>query len=176
VLDNFNRANGAIGNSWLGLTAGYAIVSNQLDVNNGEDIYWNATFGASQEVFATLTNIDLNAGEIDLTLKGQGTYYTSGLILIYYDAAGHRVQVWTYVPAQSWVQRGADIPLTLLNSDQFGARATASGVVEVYRNGALIATRDVSGWTFNTSGGRIGLWFITASNAVVDDFGGGTTP
>jgi uncharacterized protein len=176
VLDNFNRSNGSIGSNWLGLTAGYVIVNNQLDVNSGEDVYWNATFGANQEVFATLTNIDLNASEIDLILKGQGTYYTSGLIEVYYDAAGHRVQVWTYAPTQGWAQRGADIPLTLSNGDQFGARATSSGSLEVYRNGALIAMRDISGWTFSASGGRIGLWFVNASNAVVDDFGGGSTP
>jgi hypothetical protein len=176
VLDNFNRTNGTIGSNWTGLTAGYAITNNQLDVNNGEDIYWNAAFGANQEVFATLTTIDLAATEIDLILKGQGTYYTSGLSMVYYDAIGHRAQVWTYASAQGWIQRGADILLTLNNGDQFGARATASGALEIYRNGVLVATRDISGWTFSSSGGRIGLWFINAGANLVDDFGGGTIP
>ncbi len=176
VLDNFNRSNGALGSNWLGLTAGYAIANNQLDVNSGEDIYWSTAFGTSQEVFATLTSIDLAGQETDLLLKAQGTYYTSGLIEVYYDAAGHRVQVWTYAPGPGWVQWGADIPVTLNNGDQFGARATASGSVEVYRNGALMGTRDVSGWTFNANGGRIGLWYINASGSVVDDFGGGDSP
>ena len=176
MLDNFNRANGALGSNWVGLTAGYAIANNQLDVNSGEDIYWSTAFGASQEVFATLTSIDLAATEIDLLLKSQGTYYTSGLVEVYYDAAGHRVQVWTYSAAQGWAQRGADIPVTLNNGDQFGARATASGAIEVYRNGVLVGTRDISGWTFAASGGRIGLWFVNASNSLVDDFGGGNAP
>jgi hypothetical protein len=176
VLDNFNRSNGAIGSSWVGLTAGYAIANNQVDVNSGEDIYWNSAFGANQEVFVTLTKVDLAASEVNLILKGQGTYYTSGLIEVYYDTAGQRVQVWTYAAAQGWVLRGADIPLTLNSSDQFGARATASGSVEVYRNGVLAGTRDISGWTFNASGGRIGLWFVNASNSLIDNFGGGNSP
>jgi hypothetical protein len=176
ILDNFNRANGSIGSNWLGLTAGYAIANNQLDVNSGEDIYWSAAFGANQEVFVTLTTVDLAASETDLLLKGQGTSYTSGLIEVYYDTAGHRVQVWTYAPAQGWIQYGADLPVTLNNGDQFGARATSSGSVEVYRNGAMIGTRNISGWTFNASGGRVGLWFINAGNSFVDNFGGGNSP
>ena len=60
------------------------------------------------------------------------------------------------------------------NGDQFGARATSSGQVEVYRNGALLGTRDASGWTYSGSGGYIGLWFISAGNLVLDNFGGGT--
>jgi hypothetical protein len=176
VLDNFNRANGSIGSSWVGLTAGYLIANNQVDVNSGEDIYWNTAFGANQEVFITLTKIDLTATEIDLILKGQGTYYTSGLVEVYYDAAGHRVQVWTYAPTQGWAVYGADIPVTLNNGDQFGARATSSGSLEVYRNGGLIGTRNISSWTFNASGGRIGLWFVNASNSLIDNFGGGNSP
>ena len=54
----------------------------------------------------------------------------------------------TYSAAQGWVKRGADIAVTFNNGDQFGARATASGAVQVYRNGSLLGSSDVSGWTF----------------------------
>jgi hypothetical protein len=84
------------------------------------------------------------------------------------------VQVWTYSSAQGWVQRGADISVTFANGDQFGARAKANGMVEIYRNGVLIGSRDTSAWTYTANGGYVGLWFDAAGNAVVDDFGGGT--
>jgi len=177
VLDNFDRANGAIGANWAGTTSGYSIASNRLDVGTGEaSIFWQgASFGPEQEVFVTLSTIDSAATEHDLLLKSQsGSTWSNGVLEVIYDAVGQRVQVWTYSSAQNWVQRGADIPVTFVNGDQFGARAKANGMVEVYRNGTLLGSRDASGWTYATSGGYLGLWFVNAGNAVLDDFGGGT--
>ena len=66
--------------------------------------------------------------------------------------------------------------VTFVSGDRFGARAKANGMVEVYRNGTLLATRDVTGWPYYANGGYVGLWFIGVNNCtVVDDFGGGTT-
>jgi hypothetical protein len=177
VLDNFNRANGAPGANWGGATSGYSIVSNRLDVGNGDAILWKAAaFGASQEVFVTLTTVDTGGGVYqDLLLKAQSdTGWGNGAIDIFYDGAGHLVEVWTYSNAQGWVKRGADIPVTFVNGDQFGARAKADGTVEIYRNGTLIGSRNVSAWTYSANGGYIGIWFQDAGAAVVDDFGGGT--
>ncbi len=176
VLDDFDRGNGSLGSNWSGDTAGYSVASNRLDVGAGEDIYWNVSaWGANQEAFVTLTNIDSNGGEQDLLLKSQSSSdWSAGVLEVWYDAANGRVQVWTYTEAQNWVQRGGDIAVTFANGDQLGARATADGQVKVYRNGALLATRDVTGWTYYAEGGYIGLWFINAGNAVLDDFGGGT--
>jgi RHS repeat-associated protein len=176
VLDNFDRGNGSIGSNWSGATAGYSVASNRLDVGAGEDIYWNVSaWGANQEAFVTLTNLDSNGGEQDLLLKSQSSSdWSSGVLEVWYDAAQGRVQVWTYTEAQNWVQRGGDIPVTFANGDQFGARATSDGQVKVYRNGTLLATRDVTAWPYYAEGGYIGLWFISAGNAVLDDFGGGT--
>lgn len=176
ILDNFNRADGSLGSNWLGLTGAYRIVTNRAHVNTGEDIYWSASFDANQEVFVRLITIDQSTGEIDLLLKAQGTYYTSGLLLIYYDPAGQRAQVLSYSPSQGWQQYGSDIPLALVNGDQFGARATSSGQVQVYRNSQLVATRDTRTWAFTANGGRIGLWFVNGTNNVIDDFGGGNVP
>lgn len=79
------------------------------------------------------------------------------------------------MPAQDWVQRSGDIPVTFQAGDVFGARAKADGVVEVYRNGTLIGTGNVSAWTYNANGGRIGLW-LSGANMTLDDFGGGILP
>lgn len=177
VLDNFNRANGSLGSNWAGATGGYSIVNNQMDVGSGNDVYWTTVFGANQEAYVTLTNIDLAASEIDLLLKAQSnTYWGNGVLEVFYLPASSVVQVWTFTTQQNWVQRGADIPIAFANGDRFGARVTATGQVQVYRNGVLLATRDASAWTYATSGGYIGVWILNGPNSVLDDFGGGTVP
>lgn len=177
VLDTFNRANGGIGAGWSGMPSGYAITANQLDVGFGGDIFWNgASFGSSQEVFVTLVNIDPGSSEIDLLLKAQSSQtWNNGLIEVWYEPSTQKIQVWTYDNSQGWVQRGADIPVTMVNGDQFGARATATGQVQVYRNGVLLATRDISTWQFASSGGYIGLWMINSGSTLLDQFGGGNS-
>ena len=178
VLDTFNRANGALGSSWTGAVSGYGIISNQVDVGTGDAIYWGAAaFGANQEAFVTLSGVDPAGSEQDLLLKAQSkSDWNPGVIEVFYEASTQRVQVWTYAPAQGWVQRGADLPVTFANGDQFGARAKANGTVEVYRNGVLLGTRDITAWPFNANGGSIGLWFSSSANSFVDNFGGGTLP
>lgn len=176
VLDNFDRANGAIGTNWGGATTGYSIATNRLDVGTGDAILWQTTqFGAEQEVFVTYNTIDGSGVEHDLLLKSQSnTNPLSGVLEVWYDPVNQWVQVWTYSSAQSWVQRGTNLPVTLVNGDRFGARAKANGMVEIYRNGVLLGSRDASGWTYTANGGYIGLWHINSSNAFLDDFGGGT--
>ncbi len=181
ILDNFNRANGAIGSNWSGNTAGYNISSNKLLVksrNANLDIYWNnAYFGPNQEVYFTFSSISATATDQDLILKSQSTSgWGYGFIEIWYDAVGNRVQVWTFDQAQSWVQHGADIPVTFVNGDQFGARARADGTVEVYRNGVLLGTRNVATWPHYASGGYLGIWFGNAKDVLIDNFGGGNVP
>jgi hypothetical protein len=175
VLDSFTRANGALGSNWAGATAGYSIAGNQVDVGPGGDTFWKiSAYSSTQEAYITLTTIDQAGGEIDLLLKSQSsTTYAAGAIEIWYSPAAGRVQVWTYAGGQGWVQRGADIPVTFINGDRFGARATANGLVQVYQNGTLLASRDVSGWPYAASGGYIGVWFDQASSSLFDDFGGG---
>ena len=63
--------------------------------------------------------------------------------------------------------------MTLVNGDVLGARATADGQLQVYRNGALLGTRNIAAWPFASSSGYIGLWVANAPNAFLDGFGGG---
>lgn len=176
ILDTFDRANGGLGANWSGSSSGYAVASNQLDVGSGGDIFWSATsFGVNQEAFVTLTTVDTSATEIDLLLKSQsGSYWGNGLLMIHYNAPGRLVQVLSYAPSQGWVQYGANIALTLVNGDQFGARATANGQIEVYRNGTVVASRSITGWTYSAGGGYVGLWMVDASATLLNNFGGGT--
>jgi hypothetical protein len=182
VLDSFTRANGSIGSNWSGSPGAYSILSNQLDVVStgwNTNIAWNpSSFGANQEAYVTFTQLDAVSGnEHALILKSQSSTSTSsGLLYVMYDHAAKTVQVWTYHPTQDWVQQGASIPVTFATGDQFGARAKADGTVEVYRNGTLLGTRSITAWPFYSSGGYIGLWFVNASAASADNFGGGTLP
>lgn len=176
ILDNFNRSNGVIGGNWSGNTAGYSIVSNQLDVGSSEDIYWSAaSFGVEQEAFVTMTTIDPNASEIGLILKAQSSNgLGQGLIDVLYAPLAQQIQVWTYHASQGWIRYGSNLPATFVNGDQLGVRAKANGQVEVYRNSSLLGVWDVSGWPYYASTGFIGLFNINAVNLVLDDFGGGT--
>jgi WD40 repeat protein len=176
ILDNFNRANGPVGSNWADNTNSYTVVSNQLNVGNGGTLYWNAaSFGANQEVYVTFKAIAASASEIDLLLKRQGAGWTDGVIEVFYNPASSTVQVVTYKPAQGWVQRGANISATFAVGDRFGARAKANGTVEVYKNGTLLGSRDVTAWPDYASSGYIGLWNVSANTTVLDDFGGGNS-
>lgn len=180
VLDNFNRANGSIGSTWSGATTAFSISSNQLDViASGSSTYilWNSSsFGTDQEAYVTISQIDTATNnEHGLILKSQSSKSTtSGLIDVRYDGVGHAVQVWTYHSTQGWVQYGPSISVTFANGDQFGARARPDGFVEIYQNGALLGTRSITSWPFYANGGYIGLWFVNAPAALLDNFGGGT--
>jgi hypothetical protein len=128
-------------------------------------------------VYFTFSTISATAADQDLILKAQSTSgWGAGFIEVWYDAVGQRVQVWTFDQTQSWIQHGADIPVTFVNGDQFGARARADGTVEVYRNGALLGTRNVSTWPNYASGGYLGIWFGNAKDVLIDNFGGGNAP
>jgi hypothetical protein len=164
--------------NWTGQTGGYLIASNQLDVGVGGDIFWGATsYGPDQEVFVTYVTVDPAGGEVDLLLKSQSpTTWTAGTIAVWYRAQAGVVEVWTYSPAQGWALYGDGIPVTLVDGDQFGARARSNGQVLVYRNGVLLATRDTSAWNYTTVGGYVGLWYDLASQTLLDAFGGGTIP
>jgi WD40 repeat protein len=177
VLDNFNRADGAIGGNWTIAPGGFSIASNQLDVGSGGAIHWSpATFGANQEVFVTLATADNDAEEIDLLLKQAWIDQDYRLIEVWYQPSAGKVQVWTVDPANGWMQRGADIAVTFAAGDQFGARAKADGTVEVYKNGTLVGSANVTSWSYYAEGGTIGLWMVNAGDAVLDDFGGGDLP
>ena len=177
MLDDFNRTDGALGSNWSESITGYNVDNHQLSVGAGEDVYWTASnFGADQEVFVTLDNIGAAAAEIGLILKSQSnSSFGSGLIDVLYDPTGKRVQVWTYLGSQGWVQRRTDLAVVLSNGDQFGARARTDGQVEIYQNDVLLGTRNVTGWPFYASSGHIGLFMLDAEAMLLDDFGGGTT-
>ena len=178
VLDDFNRAGVSLGGNWSGNTSKYRIAGNQLTVRSNDanaDVYWKGAFGVDQEAFVTFVKVSNTATEQNLLLKAQSNKtWGDGVIEVHYAAKKQAVQVWTWEWPKGWKKHGSDIPVRFMDGDTFGARALGNGMVEVYRNGALLGARDITSWRFYDKGGYIGLWFIGARGAVLDDFGGGT--
>jgi hypothetical protein len=182
VLDNFNRSDGKLGPEWSGERdpASYRILNHQLRVRDGGPLYWSPTsFGADQEAYVTLTNIDDNDREHVLLLKVQGesANYTLGEIEVLYDARSHVARVETLLPGRSTWTKYHDIPVTFEDGNQFGGRVHATGQVDIFRNNVRLATVTLKARDrrfFNQAGGRIGLWFDTAPKAMLDSFGGGS--
>ncbi|HVN53896.1 MAG TPA: choice-of-anchor Q domain-containing protein [Anaerolineaceae bacterium] len=181
LLDNFNRSNGSIGSNWgaLNTTKYYQIASNRLDVQSGGPIYWKpATFGTNQGAFITLTQIDPGSKEQGLLLKVQtSSVPQAGGIAVVYDAVAKALRVETLrVNSLTWTKY-ANQAVTFNNGDRLFASIMADGTIKIYQNGLLVASvtlNSVDQTFFNTKGGAIGVWSVNASNALLDDFGGGT--
>jgi PKD repeat protein len=172
LLDDFNRRNGGLGSNWGGITLGYAIKNNQLDVNLiGGPIYWTAPFGVAQEASVTLTTMDPR-GHHGLLLKGNRDHLKLSAIVVNYDASRKRVEIVAkeYGKLPRVV---AGFGATLRNGDRITAQGLADGSVRVLVNGTLLGTGN-AGKFFANRGGHIGLLHVRAGGAFLDDFGGGT--
>jgi len=179
ILDDFNRANGSVGANWWNATAlsRYRILGNQLDVQMGGGLVWRPTaFDVNQEAFVTLSLIDPRSRSQGLMLKVQtGRVPRAGSILATYDARNQalRVSAWRHSIQTNY----SPIPAAFVDGDKLHAQVFSDGTVALYRNGALIGTVTLSAADqafFNSRGGKIGIWTQYASNALLDDFGGGT--
>ena len=183
VVDNFNRANGALGNNWRGTTGTsfYRIAGNKLDVQAGGPIVWNAaTFGTSQAATITLSTISTRSPtQQGLLLKVQGgTDPGLGAIAIVYDAVNKAVRVSTLRRGLPVWKPYGNTSVTFANGDKLGACAKATGEVHVFKNDQAVAAITLNAADqafFNGKGGRAGLWDLLANVAVLDDFSAGTT-
>jgi hypothetical protein len=165
-----------MGANWTGATSGLAVNGNALVPTTLRDAsaIWNPTvFAANQEGYFAFTAITARSPEQGLLLKVQGTSFDAGCIEARYEAKFARVRVFTFAPASGWTVRGGPYSATYSAGDRLGARAYANGVVEVYRNGALLGSASVAAWPQAGQGGRIGLMVSAASSSGYDDFGGG---
>jgi hypothetical protein len=181
VLDNFNRANGSVGNNWRGLTGAsfYRIAENRLDVQVGGPIYWNPSpFGTSQAASVRLSTIDPKSPSQGVLLKVQtGSVPNAGAIAVVYDAAVKAVRVSTLrLGTLSWKPYG-NTPTPFATGDKLGACAKANGEVRIYKNDTLVKTVTLTAADqgfFNPKGGKVGVWTLGAPLAFLDDFGGAT--
>ncbi len=175
ILDDFDRANGPIGEAWGGDDNGMIVLDSALVQQGSYNsvVLLSPLLGPVQEVYVTLKRITANAPEHDLMLKVQGTTWDAGHIEVRYDDTEQGARVSTYSPGTGWAPRSGLLPMVLQNGDQFGARAFANGLVVVYRNHVQLGIADCSDWPEATLGGRVGLTLGGAPNSILDDFGGG---
>lgn len=178
LLDNFDRPDTqAIGGAWVGNTAHFAIKGNQLlHMKPGQDseILFAESACPWQEVFVTLMTVDNTASSIGLQLASQGPINCEQ-VEVDYVPAKPMVHVTT-CSAGTWLEQGAEIPLTakLANGTKFGARLYANGTVEVFVNDKILDTRKIAGWPHVGKPGKIGLAVWNGNGtAKFDDFGGG---
>jgi len=184
VLDRFSRPDGPLSKRWYGPEGfgGYPIRNGQVLVLGGGPIYWNdSRLGKIQETFATLSRVNPNAYQQSVLLKVQAEPpdWRQGAIAVLYDAPNHEIRIETRLPApMSWEwKQYHNVPLQIYDGDVLRARATATGMVYAYLNDAPVLTETLDATDqafFNGQGGHIGLEFLGANGALLDDFGGGT--
>lgn len=188
ALDSFNRADGNLNranfNKWSGPEGlgGYKVVGNRLDVFGGGPIYWKANFGSAQGACVTVVQPDTDGQHQALLLKVQGSdslrWQQRAMISVNYSAGAGVLIIETHRPNRGWVTVATQPGVTLAPGDVLAAKALSDGRVKVYLNGALLFIGDTTatdGTFFHAKGGRTGLWFINAGDALLDDFGGGNT-
>lgn len=194
ILDNFNRANGAVGPNWAGLpspTSGaFRIFANHAEVFNPGSMWWTpSSFGANQEAYLTFTQIRAGAPEQGLMLKFNGASPSdpaASMILATLNPTTGQVSVMTNDPSQGTITRAAFPVIPNAGQQMIGARVLEDGAVFIYQGNNLLGSINVNAglepWPAELSagGGRIGVWFTGVYSllnpAKFDNFGGGTMP
>lgn len=177
VLDDFDRADGPPGGSWLGASNGFKISNQQLvfdpDFAGQEpQLLYQRIACPDQEAYFRLVAFATDSAEnFGLQLKSQDES-TCEQIEVVYRPAEQALGVWTCEGAGSWVSL-VSYQVGLNAGDVLGARARANGNVEVYANQLHVGTISVGGWLHAAKGGRIGVTgYNVAAKIAVDDFGG----
>ena len=186
VLDDFNRADGLVGDSWTGYPSRFVITGNQLAQTSAainaikpSIMFFNnplPTTTTMQEMGLKIGALgdDGLEGEIALLLKWQGppTAIDCNAIEVKYELKFKRVSVSICDDGtgSAWESRGSSAALKLNAGDFFSARVDEAGMVKVFQNGNLVHTATVADWEFNANPGRPGLRLEDAPDTSVDNF------
>ncbi len=175
IRDDFNTANGALQDRWVGNRDAFAVVNQQLAYVAGpcNALLWQDLFGVEQEVFATLAKVNPQSDEINVVLKAQGPSDCE-MLEVFYSPLARQLEL-AYCTNSVWTTIGQGIPLTLGPGDQLGARYYGNHQVEVFVNGVRTAIFDASDYPYAGMGGQIGINCEGAADGTTawDDFGGG---
>jgi len=181
VLDNFNRANGALGASWTAVNGtGLVVASNRAappDTTTFHISKWASAFSADQEVFATvpvLPEVGATWLQVSLRLQDLNNRYAVNLARAL-GVDNDQILPYAVVGGVATLLCGG-VPLNLgfdaVAGDKFGARVVGS-VLEVWyqRSGQSWARVAACADTSIAAGGAIALGH--GSFGAFDDFGGG---
>jgi len=174
ILDNFDRDDGPLGDDWIADNEGLTLNGGTLVVHDAVAgaVWSRAVAGPDQESYVSFVNDPLPGATYGLILKAQGDSPAGGAIEVRYRA-GAGVTVGSTGRRLPYVASGDSIPADFVAGDLFGARAFANGIVQVFRNGALLGERSVTAWRYYRDGGRIGVKLSGSLGTRFDDFGGG---
>lgn len=116
----------------------------QLNVTlTNANVFWQGVpIGSNQKANVTFAQLNKTANVFSKP-QSNGAW-GEGIVQVLYDVAGSRIQVWMYDAQKGWAQYGADIPVKFAEGDKFSVRVLANGVVEIQRNGKLLAKRDMT--------------------------------
>lgn len=183
ILDNFNRANESpLGGGWsanpiYGGVGMFRIVSNQAQNISGASGhgYWATSFGADQEVYATIADW---AGFNGFYLLARGTDFNNDFNQDYYlltvSKTGNSFEL-TRVINDSGTVIGSTTQV-ISSGDSIGLVCAGSSIQGWYKSSGGNWTKllDVTDSGI-ANGGNIGMIVdcSTPSQAIIDDFGGG---
>jgi hypothetical protein len=184
LLDDFNRANGALGSNWanVGGLAGsdYVVASNKAKASGGNGASaWNASsFSSDQEVQVTLGALDTTAQLwLLLMVANPAAGSFTGYLLVMqqhsttYDLTLYRGNAGSYTTIVSTVS-GISYSGT---GDVFVLRKVGSALT-VLQNGAPVSGFNaVTDSSPLTGSAYIGIGYSGSNVLSVDDFGGGAT-
>jgi len=143
-----------------------------LDVGLGGPIFWKQELGPDQQASIKFLGVS-PVGIQGLLLKVKPDWKRSAIV-VYYNPVTKRVGIATYKFGKG-LQILHSTRMRLHNGDQLSGRAQTDGSVQAYVNGLLVIEAN-AGTDFQDRGGVVGLLFIRARHALLDDFSGATIP
>jgi hypothetical protein len=175
ILDDFNRADGALGASWTAVLGGFTIVDNHAEASVSSVDLWTASqFGADQEAYFTVTSKPTinDTSSLGVVLRFDAVNTNGYLVTMVPELGDDHIVVWR-------VTGGVATPLdTILQEYQAGDKIWVKVVgdeISVYLDQGsgynLLGTFTDS--TYNQAG-YIGIYAAgAAAGGALDDFGGG---
>jgi hypothetical protein len=182
ILDNFNRADGAVGSNWSSPIwtgdGSFTVISNTFGATSGTNIsmYWNATsFSADQEAYVTVTtppaNDAANVVSVYCRLANQNTSAPSYYAATLRKLSGTDTVTIERVVSGTIVAIGSAITTEFAAGDGLGITCVGSVIASWKRSGGNWILLDARNDGTITAGGYIGI--ESRQVARLDDFGGG---
>ncbi len=184
ILDNFNRADGALGGGWSttkiesATTTNLAIQSNQMWRSGGESNgYLTASQGPDVEAYCTVATKPPTGQYLGLFVRIQtpGTGGWDGYALIWIvGATNDTYSLRRYTNASNAATLATPTSTTLVEGQKIGLEVVGS-TIRAWKTVAGVWQQvgtDQTDATYSAAG-QIGIE-VPESNARIDDFGGGT--
>ena len=173
VVDNFNRADGAIGANWSLTFSGavqFTVASNQAapDAAGGGTSAWHTSQSGHHQIYVTLSVNDTTAGAeygLDYCMSNMNSGAENGYRV---ETNAGKIELLR-VDARVFTQLGAQITQAKATNDQIVIDLNG-GTHTIAYNGVSIGTRSDSTYT----SGFPGMFSNASSTQRLDNFGTGT--